>query len=472
MSHQSRATFWILATALTGMTAALLVAAGSSARSPMHSTTALRLEDGKPPALGRHIERLMEAAPVNQLVEGPGSADDFAFAQRAYPDTDIPLAHLEAARASAAAIAGRGFPTGRGRNGTWVTVGPSNALYPATIFRSSFSYVPAPYGAGGRTTALAISPNCSNGNCTIWVGPAGGGIWRTKNALNGQPNWQYLAGPFGINSIGSIALDPNDASGNTIWVGTGEANGCGSGCAAGVGLYRSTDAGDTWTGPFGTTSFNARGVGSIVVKPGDPNTIYAASTRAGRGISSVATGGVVTLVPGAPQWGLYKSTNGGNTWTFIHNGSALPSDCPADLTVQAGNQTPCSPRGVRQVVLDPANASVVYAGSYARGVWRSSDGGATWAQIKTSLNAAQTTSRPMLAVNLLPNGDTRMYVGEGNVGDPYSRLFRSDNVRSGSPVFTNLTSSNPADPGYGSYNYCTGPKSLSAANRWKTSSGP
>jgi hypothetical protein len=111
---------------------------------------------------------------------------------------------------------------------------------------------------------------------------------------------------------------------------------------------------------------------------------------------------------------------------------------------------------VRQVELDPADPNVVYASSFARGVWRSSDGGATWVQIKASLNAAQTTSRPMLALNRLPDGRTRLYVAEGNVGDPYARLFRSDDARTGSPVFTDLTSSNPADLGYGSFNFCTG----------------
>jgi hypothetical protein len=291
----------------------------------------------------------------------------------------------------------------------------------------------------------------------MWAAPAGGGIWRTDNALNGQPNWQYLSSPFGINALGSIAQDPNDPTGNTLWVGTGEANACGSGCVAGVGLYKTTDGGNTWTGPYGTSAFNARGVGSIAIVPGDPNTIYAASTRAGRGISSVATGGVVTIVPGAPKWGLYKSTDGGNTWTFIHNGADTVAGCTGDVT-EASNLTPCSPRGVRQVVLDPADSNTVYASSFARGVWRSNDGGATWAQIKTPLinTAAITTSRPMMAVNLLPNGDTRMYVGEGASGSPYSRLFRSDSVRTGTPTFTNLTSSNRADAGYGSYNYCSG----------------
>jgi hypothetical protein len=62
----------------------------------------------------------------------------------------------------------------------------------------------------------------------------------------------------------------------------------------------------------------------------------------------------------------------------------------------------------------------------------------------------------MLAVNLLPNGDTRMYVGEGASGSPYSRLYRSDSVRMGSPTFTQLTSNSVSNPGFGSYNYCSG----------------
>jgi len=416
------------------------------------------IEPEFPTALGKHIEKLSETIPGfgGEPEEGPGSYEDYQFEVLAYPGTDIPLSSLEAERAAVDAIAKHKLPKGKGRPGQWVSVGPSEALYPATEFRSSYSYVPAAYVAGGRTVALAISPICVEDNCRMWVATAGGGIWRTDNALNGQPNWQYLSAPFGINASGSIAVDPNDPSGNTLWVGTGEANACGSGCIAGVGLYKTTDGGNTWTGPYGTAAFKARGTGSIAIKPGDPTTIYPASTRSGRGISSVATGGVVTLVPGAPVWGLYKSTDGGATWTFLHDGSANAADC--DTVAEATVQANCSIRGVRSVVLDPADPETVYAGSYHRGVWRSNDGGATWTQIKASLNAAQNTTRPMLAVNLLPNGDTRLYVAEGhtNAGGQYSRLFRTDNARTGTPAFTDLTSNNRADPGYGSYNFCTG----------------
>ena len=54
----------------------------------------------------------------------------------------------------------------------------------------------------------------------MWITPAGGGVWRTNNALARHPDWKYLSGSFGINSIGSIEINPNNPSWNTLWVGT------------------------------------------------------------------------------------------------------------------------------------------------------------------------------------------------------------------------------------------------------------
>jgi hypothetical protein len=246
-----------------------------------------------------------------------------------------------------------------------------------------------------------------------------------------------------------------------MYVGTGEANASGD-SAAGVGMYKSTNGGDTWTGPLGASVFNGRAIGSIAVTPGDPNTIYAGTTRGVLGVSSVS-GGAVSLIPGAAAWGLYKSTDGGSTWTFLHNGAATAAQCDTVAEATAAG-SPCSVRGVRRIALDPANPGIVYAGSYARGVWRSTDGGTTWTQIKASLaptvapNPFPTDSsmRPELAVTALPDGKTRMYVYEGSAGSPTARLFRSDDVASGAPVFTNLSSSSLASQGYGTHNVCTG----------------
>ncbi len=402
-----------------------------------------------PTALGRHLEKLKEALPGSQGMaeEGPSSAAEDEFMQRAYPADTISVEQMDAARAAFTATRGRPFPSGKGRKGTWVSVGPSEALYPFTPFRNSFLYVPTTYVAGGRTTSIALAAACKPGDCRAYITAAGGGVWRTKNALTGEPNWEYLGGPLGINAAGSVYLDPNDPSGNTVYVGTGEANICGSGCVAGTGLYKSSDGGDTWTGPLGGSTFNGLGIGAIVVKPGSANTIYLGVTTALRGMSSVCCTGVTRPVPGAGKWGLYKSINGGASWTFIHDGSINVADCVGDLT-EWNNGRICSPRGVRSLALDPSDPEIVYAASYARGIWRSPNGGATWVQIKPSLNSAVIQTRANLAVTTLPNGKTRMYVFEGNAGQNASRLFRSDDVATGAPVFTDMSSPSQADPGW------------------------
>lgn len=401
----------------------------------------------RPPALAAHLERLRQALPGTEgMSEDPTSADAERFMNRAYPDTDIPLERILAARAAFMAIQAKGASRDPGAPGKWTLLGPQSARYQATPYRST--YVPGEVSVSGRVTAMAIASTCTPVQCRIYVAAAGGGLWRTDNALAGNPSWTFLTGSIGINAIGSIALDPTDPTGATVWIGTGESNASGD-SAAGVGIYKSTDSGATWNQPaLGSSVFNGRSVGSIAIDPRNSNVIYAASTRGVRGVSST-TGGAVSLIPGAAPWGLYKSTDGGTTFTFIHNGSADATACFPMIGAA------CSVRGVRRVALDPSNPDIVYAGSYGRGVWRSLDGGATWTQIKASLNANDSAMRPEIAVNALPDGKTRMYVGEGSSGNPTARLFRTDDA-AGAPAFVNMTSTDPASPGYGSNDYCTG----------------
>jgi hypothetical protein len=180
-----------------------------------------------PTALGRHLERLGQAIPGTggESAEGPGGAADQAFLERAFPADTIALEQMDGARAAFGAAEGRPFPNGKGRKGTWVTIGPSEALYPATQFRNSFSYVPAAYVAGGRTTSIAISSDCKPGNCTMYITPAGGGVWRTKNALAPKPAWNQI----------SEGIPTNAPTGKTVYVGTGEGNASGD-SEAGLGL--------------------------------------------------------------------------------------------------------------------------------------------------------------------------------------------------------------------------------------------
>src|SRR5687768_12887147 len=254
-----------------------------------------------PPALARHLEELAKTLPGNQGMaeEGPGSAAEAAFRARAYPADTISVGQMDRARTAFIKTKNRPFPAGRVRPGTWQLVGPSQALYPFEELRTSALYVPNAYIAGGRTTDSALAETCVPDDCLMYVAAAGGGVWRTMNALADDVQWRYLGGPLGINATGTVEIDPNDPTGKTVYVGTGEANICGSGCVAGTGIYKSTNRGRTWSGPIGAAEFAGKGVGEILIVPGDPDTMYVASTTALRGMSSVCCSGVTRPVPGA-----------------------------------------------------------------------------------------------------------------------------------------------------------------------------
>src|SRR5262249_41514967 len=155
------------------------------------------------------------------------------------------------------------------------------------------------------------------------------------------------------NAIGTLTYD---AAHNTLYAGTGEPN-ASADSEAGFGIYKSTDGGNTWThlvanttvaagaGVFCTcpggnfqiapaysgAAFDGRSISSIVIDPSNPNTMYVSSARGVRGVSSVLSGGVVSLAPGLPPYGLFKSTDGGANFTLIGNvqdvclNSTLPS---------------------------------------------------------------------------------------------------------------------------------------------------
>src|SRR5439155_26680187 len=143
------------------------------------------------------------------------------------------------------------------------------------------------------------------------VGTSGGGVWWTDDALAADPSWTYLTGGIAQNSVGPLTAPPSDPTGNTLYLGTGEANRCSSGCEAGVGIYKTTDGGNNWTkladtcvsnatytcvSP-GTDAFLGRSVGKILVDPTDPNHIYAASALGVRGLSHVIGNGGTTRFP-------------------------------------------------------------------------------------------------------------------------------------------------------------------------------
>ncbi len=133
------------------------------------------------------------------------SVEAESFLLRAYPETEVPGEAMLAARSGWTALA-----AGAHSPGTWQLIGPSKATYPAVLM--PFLGDGAQYVASGRVTAMALAPTCTQNKCVLYVGAAGGGVWRTDKALTGS-NWQFVSGGFGINAIGGLLLDPSDPTG-------------------------------------------------------------------------------------------------------------------------------------------------------------------------------------------------------------------------------------------------------------------
>ena len=370
---------------------------------------------------------------------GPLTGAEEDYANRAYPATDVPLTATTSAHAAFNQVKSRG-DVSEVRN-TWTLIGPSSTNFPNILTFSGVSYV-----TSGRITALALAPDCDEDRCSLYVGAAGGGIWRTDQALRtSQPQqWQYLSDSFATNAIGTLIVDPTDSSGNTLYAGTGEPDASGD-SEAGLGIYKTADGGNTWTkladmvsnlttpgnGTYSGDAFAGRSIAGIVVDPTNSNVLYVASTRGVRGVSSVLSGGATSFPPTPrPPVGLWKSTDGGATFSFIWDGNGTG-------------------RGVIDIALDPNDPNTLYASALNQGTWRSKDGGMSFTQIKGPLTSLD-PDRPSFALAKLRNGKTRMYLGEGGpLGAPAARFFRTDDAAAAVPVFTDLTTTQNID-------YCPG----------------
>src|SRR4051794_36822741 len=219
--------------------------------------------------------------------------------------------------------------------GAWRALGPVTADVPgeASQFFDPRTQTGPATRESGRVTALAIDPNCGKPSapagapCRLWVAAAGGGIWRTNNALAATPSWIAPPASLPTNAFGSLIVDTNDATGNTLYAGSGEPNGSGD-SEAGLGLFKSVDAGQSWQLVAGSRSVAInRSIGAITVKPGAAATIYIGTDVARHG-SSAANGGRRTP-PDAPALGVYRSTDGGAHFTLSTDLQAKTPPNPA-----------------------------------------------------------------------------------------------------------------------------------------------
>lgn len=206
-----------------------------------------------------------------------------------------------------------------------------------------------PAAAGGRVAAVAGSGTDPD---LYYIGAAGGGVWKS---VNGGQTWSSVFDDQDTQSIGSVTIAPSDDK--TVWVGTGEENPRND-VILGDGIFKTTDGGDSWK-KMGLSDLHS--ISRIVVDPSDVNHVVA--------------GGIGNLFKDSPAGGVYVTYDGGKTWT--HSLYVGPSS------------------GASDIAIDPKDANIVYAGIWQfrrlpwtassggpdDGLYKSTDGGKSWTKL-------------------------------------------------------------------------------------------
>ena len=343
-----------------------------------------------------------------------------------------------------------------GKRHGWEEVGPFTPRVAAEA-----TYTGRETDNSGRVTSLAISSRCEKHDCTLLVGAAGGGIWRTDGALDDSPDWEPSSDGIPSNAIGSLLYDPTDATGRTLYAGTGEPNGS-SDSEAGVGLYQSTDGGRSWSLVPGSLAVaRDRSIAAIAVDPLNARHLFIGTAVARHGSSSV-NGGRFTP-PGAAAVGVYESTNGGATFSLVFSKTADPVD-PTSPTGGDFFRGGVSKMSVDRTGIGAHDPTRLYVSLFDYGLFRSTAGG-SFEQVFASAGGGtidnSLASRTEFA--LAPMGNKlRIYVGD--VGGGAADFYRVDNAGVAANTLTDgvsnpgwmkLSNAAPGTPGFGSYNYCS-----------------
>ncbi len=300
-----------------------------------------------------HVQQRNEWFFRGRLVPHKPSAE---LRRRAYQ------AKLQMRAQRAAALAAAAHPDGAAQasSGSWTPLGPAPLASDATgNHTQDYGYV------AGRATAVAIDPADSSGN-TIYIGGAQSGVWRSTNGAVSTANsvvWTPVTDDQATLSIGALAIQPGNAdpAKAVILAATGEADNSGD-SYFGLGILRSTDAGNTWTlvstANGGALSFS--GLGGTRMAFSTASTVVAA-------MATTSEGMVAGAVTANTQRGLYTSLDAGQSWTYdaILDPGSQPTDATSATSV------------IYNAVAGKFFAAIRYHGFY------SSPDGVTWTRLAT-----------------------------------------------------------------------------------------
>ncbi|HSR99390.1 MAG TPA: hypothetical protein VLM79_20200 [Kofleriaceae bacterium] len=304
--------------------------------------------------------------------------NDYFYLQRVSRDGRIDLrarsraiAHARLLKARAMAMAASSFaPVGQ-----WEQRGPLNV--------------------GGRVADVVGDPLDAN---KFYVGAASGGVWKTTD---GGATFTPIFDDKGSLSTGALAIDPRDS--NVLYVGTGEASpGGGSVTYPGDGVWKTTDGGATWQ-HLGLD--NTVYIGRIVVDPKNPDNVFVAAMG--------------HLYSRNPDRGVYRSQDGGQTWTNVLFVSDIAG--AVDLAID-----PVDPRRIFAATWERIRFPTerIYGGP-GSGLWLSTDGGTTWNRLAGGLPGPE-TEPSRIGVAISPSSPSTVYAVYYRKADTtLEALFRS-----------------------------------------------
>lgn len=323
------------------------------------------------------------------------------YGQRQYPSGRIPagarIDAITAIKARERAMRQPGAAPRALNSSTWTLIGPQPT-------NGGTGYLTA-----GRINAVAIDPRNNN---SVYIGAAEGGVWKTTD---GGSSWVSLTDDQASLANGAIALDPSNP--DTVYVGTGEENFAGD-SYYGAGILKSTDAGQTWTNLVGP--FLQATIGSLAVHPTNGSILLCASDT-GVWRSADAANTWTQVITGTGNIVMFDPTNGNTAYASMgnpngdktHNGVYQSSDGGLTWARTTGSGTSSFPTtnvGRIALAMAPSNTTTLYASisnssaslsGELLGIWKTTDGGATWNQLPISATLAATWGPQMWYDNAL-----------------------------------------------------------------------
>jgi len=311
-----------------------------------------------------------------------------------------------------------------------------------SVFFSSMSYRLIGPWRGGRSGAVTGSYKDKN---TFYFGATGGGVWKTTD---GGSNWKNISDRYFGGSIGSVAVAPSDE--NILYAGEGENTMRGNVSEGLNGIWRSDDAGRTWRN---TGLKQGRHIIRIIIHPRDPNTVW------------VAVMG--HLFGPNEERGVFKTTDGGKNWKkvlYINDQTGC-----SDLVMEPGNPSVFY-AGMWRLLRTPYSLE---SGGEGSGLWKSTDGGESWVNISASkglpagvwgiVGVAVAPSNPDKIYALIENQKGGLFASSDG-GKSWELRSNDNNIRQRAWYYTKVF----VDPGNENRVYCPNVGMMASSDGGKT----